>query len=451
MAKAADKTKDKVCRTAHQYNKGKINNEDMDKLMLIAKRFGNVKNYVYQRYGGIHSLSKITPGYVVQKELIAEGYREKSGLPSVYFQNALFDALEDIRSAWSKRKSRLQKAIYDNENFSDLDRHYLRYLLKVDNAFSAVLESRPVELPDKMMRSYTEASQEVDTERLNNYLRRQIRKHHNILHTDVNDFFSVDYRGYRYADHGIYFASTEKMKRIFVPLTDTVETNRQICVKLNSKENSLEILVPINVSKRKHENYVHEVGIALGIHTMVTTDNGNSYGTDFGKMHEDYATWLREENRKLSLLKEPNNGRKKYDARKNRMQENIKSYVNHEINRFLETEKPCVVYIPKLSAYKKQSYNKTMNYKLTTWQKGIITDNLVRKCQNNSVEVVWVKEKGMGRTCSACGTEWNKVADARLKDEKGHWTGMVRCPLCGTKIDEMNNAAINVKIRGQRT
>ena len=38
----------------------------MKKLQEIAGDYRTVKNYVYQRYGGIKSLSKIYPGYTVQ-------------------------------------------------------------------------------------------------------------------------------------------------------------------------------------------------------------------------------------------------------------------------------------------------------------------------------------------------------------------------------------------------
>ncbi|MBD5521773.1 MAG: hypothetical protein HDR03_11265 [Lachnospiraceae bacterium] len=45
----------------------------MRKLQEIADDYSRVKNYVYQRYGGINSLSKIYPGYTVQNEMTRSG------------------------------------------------------------------------------------------------------------------------------------------------------------------------------------------------------------------------------------------------------------------------------------------------------------------------------------------------------------------------------------------
>ena len=75
---------DRVCKTVHQYNKKPVPEEDMQKLLEIAKDYQTVKNYVYNRFGGISGLSKLYPGYTVQNEMTESGFRETLGLPSVY-------------------------------------------------------------------------------------------------------------------------------------------------------------------------------------------------------------------------------------------------------------------------------------------------------------------------------------------------------------------------------
>lgn len=57
-----------------------------------------VKNYVYDRYSGIHSLPKLCPGYTIQNEMTKSGLRKSLGLPSLYFYLSVFDALGDIKS-----------------------------------------------------------------------------------------------------------------------------------------------------------------------------------------------------------------------------------------------------------------------------------------------------------------------------------------------------------------
>ena len=77
----------------------------VDKPMAeIAEDFRSVKNYVYQRYGGIRSLSKIYPGYTVQNEMTAGGLRTQLGMPSVYFYMAVFYALGAIKIQRTRTK-----------------------------------------------------------------------------------------------------------------------------------------------------------------------------------------------------------------------------------------------------------------------------------------------------------------------------------------------------------
>ena len=71
LQKDARKT---VCKTVCQYNREPLSDTDMQKLTDIAGDYRTVKNYVYQRYGGIASLPKIYPGYTVQNEMTASGF-----------------------------------------------------------------------------------------------------------------------------------------------------------------------------------------------------------------------------------------------------------------------------------------------------------------------------------------------------------------------------------------
>ena len=64
---------EKICKTVHQYSKERVSDEDMKKLLDVADDYRKVKNYVYTRFGGIGSLSKIYPGYTVQNEMTDSG------------------------------------------------------------------------------------------------------------------------------------------------------------------------------------------------------------------------------------------------------------------------------------------------------------------------------------------------------------------------------------------
>ena len=159
---------DKICKTIHQYNREPIPREYMEKLVEIAEDYTKVKNYVYTRFGGIGSLSKLYPGYMVHNEQ----------MPSVYFYLAVFEALGDIKSQWSNIRARISKLVGQNEGFTEDEKHYLRFLLKVTNAFDAALNERPIKLQRDIQAQYDCLAGKVDVLKMHRYVRRQVRKYH---------------------------------------------------------------------------------------------------------------------------------------------------------------------------------------------------------------------------------------------------------------------------------
>lgn len=428
---------DKICKTIHQYNKEPLPKEDMQKLLEIAEDYKTVKNYVYDRFGGIGSLSKIYPGYTAQNELTKSGLRARLEMPSVYFYLAFFDALGDIKSQWTRTKSKLLKLIGVNQNLTEEEKHYLRFLLKVNNAFEAVLNKKPIKLTQEIQKKYDELQSQVDAERLHRYLCRQVRKYHIREHTDKAEGFSVSERAYRYADSGIYISTKEKRKRIFIPLTDRNQYQSQIYIKLYPEDGGVEIKVPVNVTVHKFAEYSEQVGAAFGIYTMLTTDQGRRYGEMLGKYQTEYAEWIREQTGKYNQNKASSPGRKKYHAKKGRLREQLHSYINQELNRFLRTEKPGTIYIVKAPKPQAGGVSKRINHSVTLWQRGYICKRLIQKCKERSIEIVEVLGKNISIECSNCGAIGTKA------------DGQFWCSRCGFREEEKTNTARNIKKRGQ--
>lgn len=426
-----------ICKTIHQYNKEPVNASDMQKLLEIARDYKKVKNYVYTRFGGIASLSKLYPGYTVQNEMTGSRFRETLGMPSVYFYLAIFDALGDIKCQWTRTKTKILKLLNQNREFSEDDKHYLRFLLKVNKVFEAVLNKKAVQLPITLQKQYENVSAQVDTERLNRYLCRQVRKYHIKLHTERTDGFCIAERAYRYADHGIYISIKEKRKRVFVPLTDNNQYKSQLYVKLFSEEQKIEIKVPINVTVHDHRDYQNHVGVAVGVYTMLTTDTGKHYGKDLGKYQIEYADWIREQTVRYNKNRNENPGRKKYYAKKRRLEDQLHSYINQELNRFLKEEKPQVIYIVKLPKPRAGGVNKRINHCMAQWQRGYIRKRIQQKCKEQAVAIVEVLGKDISNECSECGQIGKK--------ERGKFV----CLKCGYQDEEKVNTARNVKKRGQ--
>jgi transposase len=429
-----------MLKTVCQYNKTPIPESDMDKLLEIAADYGTVKNYVYQRYGGIGGLSKIYPGYTVQNEMTESGLREQLDMPSVYFYLAIFDALGNIKTQWSKTRNDILEAVKKHETFSDDDKHYLRLVLKSDKVWDSVLNHRELHIDNSMVRAeYERLMQETDTHKLHQYLRRQTRKYHKKLHTDKSDSFTIGERAYRYADDGIYISTKQKRQRVYVPLTDSNRYKRQLKIILYSDESRLEIMVPVDVKTKIHADYTNKIGISLGVHTLLTTSDGQSYGGEYGIQLSDKADWISRQQKKYKeqrVIDTNPIGRKKYQNRKKKMDASIHSYINMQLNRFIQNEKPAVIYMPKLPHNSYGGNYGSNNYITTIWERGYIRNRLTQKCRENNIELIEVYAKNISSECSNCG------AAGRKKD------GMFYCGSCGTTLDEKINAAINAKNRG---
>ena len=107
-----------------------------------------------------------------------------------------------------------------------------------------------------MEKKYQELAEQVDEDKLQRYLCRQVRKYHVRLHTEENLGFSAAERAYRYENHGIYLAVKEKRKRIFVPLTDNHAYLCQIYVKLYPQEKRVVLHVPVKTAVKAREDFV---------------------------------------------------------------------------------------------------------------------------------------------------------------------------------------------------
>lgn len=431
-----------ICKTVHQYNKYPVSGEDMNRLLAIAEDCKKVKNYVFQRYSGINSLAKLYPGYTIQNEMTKSGLRKALALPSVYFYLSIFDALGAIKTQWTMTKSKVLDLATRNERLTQEEKNYIRFILNVSNVFEAVLNQKTAcNLPTALCKQYEAAGSQIDREKLDRYLCRQVRKYKKTLRADTAQGFSLTEKAYRYGDGGIYIAAKEPRQRIYIPLTDTNQYHRQIHIKLYPEESRIELNVPIDVRVRSRADYTNIIGIAMGVNTMLTTDAGHCFGSDLGKLHDDYAEWVRMQTSRYHKNKTANPGRKKYHAVRGRYEERLHSYINQELNRFLREEKPKIIYIAKLPGTQAQTgnrnRNKKANHSLTMWQRGYIRKRLIQKCAENSVALIEVFGKDVSRECSVCGC-------IGVKEQ-----GVYICPVCGYSDAEKVNTARNVKKRGE--
>ena len=188
---------------------------------------------------------------------------------------------------------------------------------------------------------------------------------------------------------------------------------------------------------RTHRDYTKEIGLSQGIWNMFTTHEGTVYGERFGILHQELAEYMRTAARTYNREKNNNAGRKKYKARKAKLDAALETYVNQEINRMLAEEKPQTIYLPALPKSGSAGYRKEINYSAGVWRRGLIRERLEQKCRENSVEIVAVFGKAISTECSECGGTGKYSRD------------MFRCDNCGYEADKKKNAAKNAIKRGR--
>lgn len=402
-----------IRKTVCQYNKVPIPDADMQKLLDIAAGYQAVKKQVYQRYGGISALSKLYPGYTIQKELAASSLREELGFPAVYFNLAIFDALGDIRSRWTRTKSEVRVRVNQNTNFTEEEKHYLRFVLKTDGAFSGILNQVPPQnwrMTSSIREHYEELVKTLDVEahgKLRRYLCRQVRKLHKKPTARAVGRFCSSKGTHRYGDHGIYFTTKESRKRVFIPLTDGNIYQSQIYVSLYPEENRIKLQATIQVAARKHPDYINHVGVILGTCPMLITNEGHVYGAELSVYQTRLSNLIKQQAAKPMTVAKSFS--KKYAMKTHRLQEHLTSYVNKELNRFLQTEKPAFLYLSKLPQGRSKKCparhpDGFVPLKAFTYDMQYVRKRLLQKCLEHSVSVIKVYENGIYQRYGKCGT-----------------------------------------------
>ncbi len=433
-----------ITKTVWQYTEP-LPEETMEFLRGIALDYAKVKASAYERYSGVGSLGRLASIYDIMTEMRHCGLREQLELPSVYYELAVRDAVSDIKGMWGMLKNKIRTLITVNENLSGDDRIYLRTVLKLDRIYAAILNREDYPMPEKA------AGLDIDADRLNNLLRRLTRRYLMKPRAGGADSFCVSPGGYSYRDGGLYLVSRIPRRRIMLPVKDRKTSARQIRVCI--KEDHAVIAIPAEVRKQKHEDFQNTVYVHLGYQTMCTLSSGSVYGEKLGNMSAAKSELLMQKNRERSKVKARyreslasgnrkkaadiaanNLGIRKYDRQKKREQAKIETYINAELNRMLETEKPGRIVITKpLTVNKTKLKHKSANRKMTESPQGYVRRRLLQKCQANCIELVEIHSKGTGNICSDCGAEGKRLAE-----------GFV-CESCGFRGTTALNGARNIE------
>ena len=433
-------------KCVRQYSQ-KLPPDTMDFLHWLAGAYAKVKKTTYERYGGIGSLGKLMPGYTVLNEMRVSGMRQELGMPSVYYELAVLDALTAIKSRWGVLRDTLKRLAAFHEGFTKEDRTYIYTVLKWGSVYAAILQGEDYEEPDLVK------DLPVDKHRLNNWLRRQTRKRLGRIQAMGEDGFTVSPKaGYSYKNGVMRIAGRQPRKRVEIPLRDGRRFSRQLHVEV--KEDHVVFSAPVTKEPSLPEGWTNEIYVHIGNVDALTLSNGHVYGEGLHKLTDAETERMNRKNRlrnqycnaereamnagnpdKAAAISSNNLGTWKYRRQKERNRARTESFINAALNRMLGEEKPCrIVITHPVKVGKGGRLAKSARRKLARSFRGFIRERLEEKCEERSIDLVRIPSKGTGIVCSVCG-------------ETGHTTvgNRFQCGHCGYEAAASLNGARNIE------
>lgn len=433
-------------KTVRQYSQ-KLPSDTMEFLRWLAVTYAKVKKTTYERYSGIGSLGKLTPGYTVLNEMRTSNMRQELGMPSVYYELAILDALKAIKSRWGILRDTLKRQAAFHEGFTKEDRTYIYTILKWGSVYGAILQRESYEEPN-MVKDLS-----VDKHRLNNWLRRQTRNHLGKIRVIREVGFTISPRmGYSYKNGVMRIAGRQPRKRVEIPLRDQRRFNRQLRVEV--KEDYIILTAPVTKEASLPKDWTNEIYVHIGNVDALTLSNGHIYGEGLSKVTDAETERLDRKNRlrnryrksereaqaegradKAAAISANNLGTLKYQRQKERNRAKTESFINAALNKMLVEEKPCRIIITyPIKMGKGGNMAKTAKRKLSRSFRGFIRDRLQEKCEERSVEIVKIPSKGTGLICSACGKTGKTTAG-----------NLFHCEHCGYETTASLNGARNIE------
>ena len=421
--------------------------DTMEFLRWLAGVYAKVKKTTYERYSGIGSLGKLTPGYTVLNEMRASGMRQELGIPVVYYELAILEALTSIKSRWGVLRDTLKRLAAFHEEFTKDDRTYIYTILKWGSVYTAILQGTPYEEPNLLK------GLAVDKHRLNNWLCRQTRKHLGKIQVTRENGFAVSPKaGYSYKKGIMRIAGRQPRKRVEIPLRDKRQFSRQLHVEV--KEDYIILTAPVTKEASLPEGWANEIYVHIGNVDALTLSNGHVYGAGLNQLtdveterlsrknslrsqYRDAGREAQAEGRadKAAAISVNNLGTLKYQRQKDRNRARTEGFINAALNRMLSEEKPCrIVITHPVKVGKGGKLAKSAKRKLARSFRGFIRDRLQEKCEERSIELVRIGSKGTGLVCSACG-------------ETGQTTvgNFFHCEHCGYEASASLNGARNIE------
>lgn len=436
-----------------------LNNEE--EILLIGTVQRNIKNYVWSRYSGIGSLLKQS-GWTIRDELIQKDLLSKK-ITKTLSRVAVEQSAATIKSNWTTTKKKVKKAIAQNENLTKDDKHYLYLCLKHTPTLYNILNYKKVDYA-----TYCLKDLKVDVHRLNNLLRRYIRRYKTKSYTNKANVILTS-NLYKFDLNNNIFSFTGKKKNSKVTITligNIPKLKGTLELVKNQKSNQYYLHVPLDriIIKKEMTEQSEILGLDVGITDLITLSNGSIYGANSAELFYTLSDNLVNKNRsrlfsykrqleerilteqeesekaileqKLKNLENNNLGSKKRISKISKYKSRIVSHINCELNKMIKEEDIKEIVREDLTwSSKKKNVSRKQQNRFSTWSKGTLLERLSVKLTENGITETIVNPAYTSQVCCKC----NHLGNRKGKDFK--------CSNCNLNIDADFNASINTKKR----
>ncbi len=435
------------------------NNED--EILLIGTIQRNIKNYVWSRYNGIGSLLK-QDSWTIRDELIQKDLLSKK-ITKTLSRVAVEQSASTIKSNWTTTKKKVKKAIAQNENLTEDDKRYLYLCLKHTPTLYNILNYKKVDYATDYLKDL-----KIDVHRLNNLLRRYIRRYKTKSHTNkANVILTSNLYKFNSNNNSFMFSGKAKHSRIEITLIGTVpKLKGTLELVKNQKTNQYYLHVPLDriIAKKNITEQSEILGLDVGITDLITLSNGSVYGANSAELFYTLSDNLVNKNRsrlfsykrqleerilieqdqskksileqKLKNLEDNNLGYKKRISKISKYKSRIASHINCELNKMIKEEDIEEIVREDLNwVSKKKNVSRKQQNRFSTWSKGLLLERLSIKLAENGITETIVNPAYTSQVCCKC----NHLGDRKGKEFK--------CSNCNLTIDADFNASINTKKR----
>ena len=435
------------------------NNED--EILLIGTVQRNIKNYVWSRYSGIGSLLKQS-GWTIRDELIQKDLLSKR-ISKTLSRVAVEKSASTIKSNWTTTKKKIKRAIAQNENLTKDDKRYLYSCLKHTPTLYNILNYKKVDYATDYLKAL-----KIDVHRLNNLLRRYIRRYKTKPHTNkANVILTSNLYKFNPNNNEFVFTGKKSYSQLKITLIGNVpKLKGTLELVKNQKSNQYYLHVPLDriITKKEMTDQSEILGLDVGITDLITLSNGSVYGANSAELFYTLSDNLVNKNRsrlfaykrkleqrilteldqskkvileqKLKNLEDNNLGSKKRISKISKYKSRIASHINCELNKMVKEEDIKEIVREDLNwSSKKKNISKKQRNRFSTWSKGTLLERLSVKLAEKGIKETIVNPAYTSQVCCKC----NHLGIRIGKEFK--------CSNCNLSIDADFNASINIKKR----